>query len=200
VLATAIQQARRLEQLQRHARELVALYNAAQAMVSVLDLQSVLKTVITEAKTLLGAEVASVLLRSGDTLVFEASVGPGADKLVGTRIPISAGIAGWVMREKRAVRVSDAQQDPRFYTAIDHITGLVTRSVLAAPLIAKGDIRGVIEVINKIEPLEPNSIFYEQDLEILIAMAGPAAVAIENAQSYQASLGRPRGRSLRGPK
>jgi GAF domain-containing protein len=188
ILADTFQHVSTHEQLYRHARELVALYNAAQAMVSDLDLQSALKTVIAEAKTLLGAEVASVLLPSGDTLVFEASVGPGSEALVGMQIPMTAGIAGWVMREKRAIRVNDAQHDPRFYPAVDQTTGLTTRSVLAVPLIAKGILSGVIEVINKAEPARPNSIFYEQDLEILMAMAGPAAIAIENARSYQAKV------------
>ena len=92
------------------------------------------------------------------------------------------------MREKQAIRVNDAQNDPRFYAAVDQATGLVTRSVLAVPLVAKGILSGVIEVINKVEPANQDSIFYQQDLEILIAMAGPAAIAIENARSYQAKV------------
>ncbi len=187
-LALAIQQAGSREQLQRHARELVALYNAAQAMVSNLDLQSVLKTVITEAKTLLEAEAASVLLLSGNMLIFEAAVGPGSEALIGKRISIASGIVGWVMREKRPLRVNDAYRDPRFHASMDQLTGLVTRSVLAVPLVAKDIISGVIEVVNKVKPDGQSSIFYEQDLEILTAMAGPAAIAIENARLYQAKV------------
>jgi len=187
-LAKAIQQAGSREQLQRHARELVALYNAAQAMVAHLDLPSVLKTVIAETKALLEAEVATVLLQSGDELVFEAAVGYGTEALVGRRVPFSAGIAGWVMREKRPARVIDAQQDPRFDAQVDQTPGLIARSVLAVPLIANDIISGVIEVINKVKPDGQISVFYEQDLEILMAMAGPAAVAIENARLYQAKI------------
>jgi GAF domain-containing protein len=188
VLAAALQQANSLEKLQRHARELVALYNAAQAMVSNLDLQSTLRTVLSEVRTLLQAEAASVLLQSGDTLVFEAAVGPGSEKIIGARLPLTAGIVGWVLREKQPVRVNDAHRDTRFHAAVDQVTGLETRSVLAAPLIAKGDVSGVIEVVNKITPDGQFGVFYEQDLEILVAMAGPAAVAIENARLYQAKI------------
>ena len=188
VLAAALQQASSLEKLHRHARELVALYNAAQAMASNLDLQTTLKTVLGEARTLLQAEAASVLLQSGDTLVFEAAVGPGSEKIIGARLPITAGIVGWVLREKQPVRVNDAHRDTRFHAAVDQVTGLETRSVLAAPLIAKGDVSGVIEVVNKITPDGQFGAFYEQDLEILVAMAGPAAVAIENARLYQAKI------------
>jgi len=187
-VAMAIQQTDSREQLQHHARELVALYNAAQAMVAHLDLPSVLKTVIGETKALLEAEVVSVLLQSGDELVFEAAVGYGTAALVGKRVPVSAGIAGWVMREKRPVRVTDAQQDSRFDAQVDQTPGLTARSVLAVPLIADDIISGVIEVINKVKPDGQISVFYEQDLEILMAMAGPAAVAIENARLYQAKI------------
>jgi len=84
--------------------------------------------------------------------------------------------------------VNDAHRDTRFHAAVDQVTGLETRSVLAAPLIAKGDVSGVIEVVNKITPDGQFGAFYEQDLEILVAMAGPAAVAIENARLYQAKI------------
>jgi GAF domain-containing protein len=188
VLAAALQQANSLEKMRHHARELVALYNSAQAMVSNLDLQTTLKTVLGEARTLLQAEAASVLLQSGDTLVFEAAVGPGAEKIIGARLPITAGIVGWVLREKQPVRVNDAHRDGRFHAAVDQVTGLKTRSVLAAPLITKGQVSGVIEVVNKITPDGQFGVFYEQDLEILVAMAGPAAVAIENARLYQTKI------------
>jgi GAF domain-containing protein len=196
VLAMTIYQAMHHEQMERHARELVALYNSAQAMLSLLDLQSVLKSVIIEAKTLLEAEGASVLLPAGDALVFEAAVGPGADVLVGKRIPIYAGIAGWVMKHKQPVRMNDVQRDPRFYSEMDKLTGLVSRCILAVPIISKDVINGVIEVVNKVDGASRGTVFYEEDLEILVAMAGPAAIALENARLYQARSSRKRARAM----
>jgi two-component system NtrC family sensor kinase len=168
------------------ARELAAVTKAGQAIVSSLDKEAILNVVIVEVKNLLGAEGVSVLLResapngSGDQLVFAAATGPGTEALVGTRMPATLGIAGWALREKVPALVSDALSDPRFYSGIDIVTHLNTRSVIAVPLIVKGTASGVIEVINKAQ-----STFGEHDLEILETMAGAAAIAIENARLYQ---------------
>ncbi len=170
------------------ARELAALNKATRALTSTLNLKSVLELMITEARALVDAEGASVVLLSDSELVFAAAAGPGAEKLVGVKMPITAGIAGWVVREGRAVRVNDTRSDPRFYTGIDKMTSLTTRSVLAAPLRIKGAVAGIVEAINKASPpgaTGPDGLFDEHDLEMLQMMADSAAIAIENARLYQ---------------
>jgi two-component system NtrC family sensor kinase len=184
----ALENARLHAEARRHARELAALNMATQAVTSTLNLESVLELMITEARALVGAEGASVVLHSDTELVFAAAAGPGAEELVGMRMPITAGIAGWVVREGRAVRVDDVRGDPRFYTGIDKVTSLTTRSVLAVPLRVKDTIIGIVEAINKISPLGTtgrNDMFDEHDLELLQMMADSAAIAIENARLYQ---------------
>ena len=182
----AEEQIQKLNQsLARRARELAALNKASRAMASSLNLKGVLETVIVEVRRLLDAEGASVLLRepalAGDELVFAASDSPGAEKLIGTRMPATAGIAGAVLQERQSARVDNAQNDPRFYKQVDATTGLTTRSLLAVPLVFKGQVRGVIEAVNK-----ASGAFDEHDLELLEAMAGSAVTAIENARLYQA--------------
>jgi GAF domain-containing protein len=53
--------------------------------------------------------------------------------------------------------------------------------VLATPLIAKENVIGVLEVLNK----KDGTIFVEQDTELLTTFAGQAAIAIENARLFQ---------------
>lgn len=176
------EQVKRLnEDLERRARELTALNKAGRAMTSTLHTEAVLNLVVGEMTNLLGAEGASVLLRdpAGDDLIFAASSGPATGKLIGARLPITSGIAGWVMRERRPIIVKDAQSDPRFYSQVDSATGLTTRSVLAVPLTFKGAIWGVVEAINKI-----GGTFNDADREMLEALASSAAIAIENARLY----------------
>jgi len=175
-------QVQRLNQdLHRRARELAALNLASRAMTSSLDLKEVLGTVISEVRSLLEAEGASLLLREGQELVFAATDSPGAQALMGMRMPATAGIAGAVLQQKRAIRVDEAQSDPRFYSRIDRTTGLTTHSLLAVPLVFKGETQGVLEAINK-----ASGAFDEHDSELLEAMAGSAATAIANARLYQA--------------
>jgi PAS domain S-box-containing protein len=139
-ISLAIESAQSNEEAHRRANELAALNKSIQAMVSTLDFESVLKLVIGEVRNLLDTEGASVLLRDPvrDDLVFTAVAGPGSEQLMGARIPVRAGIAGWVMREREPVLVDDAQSDPRFFGAVDATTGLTTRSVVAVPLRFKG--------------------------------------------------------------
>ena len=170
------------EALTRHNRELRALNKTTQALTSTLSLQEVLEQMMDETCALLEAEAASVLLcdPAENNLIFAAAVGPNSERLVGTRMPVTAGIAGEALRAERAVLISNAQQDKRFYNQIDALTGLKTRSLLAVPLIARDKIIGVVEAINWGEKL-----FDENDLNLLNTLAGSAAAAIENARLYE---------------
>jgi PAS domain S-box-containing protein len=170
-------------EVEHRIRELTALNKASQALTSTLDLEAVLRLVIDEVRSLLDAEAASVLLHdpANAELVFAAIVGPATEKLRGTRMPDTAGLAGWVMREQQAVLVSEARTDTRFYDQIDAVTGLTTRSLLAVPLMARGTASGVLEAVNK-----AHDTFTRHDLEVLEAMASSAAIAIENARLFEA--------------
>jgi two-component system sensor histidine kinase HydH len=181
--AVALENVRLHAETQRRALQLAALNKASQVMSSTLDFQSVLSLVIEEARSLLNAEGASIMLRdpAGAELVFVAAAGPSADTLVGTRVPINTGIAGWVLRERQSSLVDDAQNDPRFWNAIDRQTTLTTRSLIAVPLKYKSSILGVIEAIN-----QAGGRFDRQDVEMMEALASSAAIAIENARLYEA--------------
>ncbi|MEJ5308303.1 MAG: GAF domain-containing protein [Anaerolineae bacterium] len=170
------------ETLTRHNRELRALNKTTQALTSTLSLKEVLEQMMHETCALLEAEAASVLLcdPTDDSLIFAAAVGPNSERLVGTRMPATAGIAGEALRTGQAVLISDAQQDARFYNQIDALTGLKTRSLLAVPLVAKDKIIGVVEAINW-----GDKLFDEDDLNLLNTLAGSAAAAIENARLYE---------------
>lgn len=179
-------QIKRLNQdLERRARGLAALNRAGQIMASTLDLDTLLEQLMEQTKNLLDAEGASVLLRAraaekaDSELVFAAVTGAAAEKLINRRIPITAGIGGWVARERRSALVADAQNDPRLDHSLDAVTGLTTRSLLAVPLISKGSVLGVVEAINNV-----GGTFDQHDLEVLEALASSAAIAIENARLF----------------
>jgi two-component system NtrC family sensor kinase len=169
--------------LAQRARELAALNAASRALTSSLELKQVLATIIHEIQELLQADRAAVLLRdpTSDDLVFSAAAGENSEKLIGTRLSINHGIAGWVARERQSALVQEAYQDPRFWGSADARTGYLTRSVVAVPIKYRGAVWGVIEAINK-----HDGVFDERDREMLEALAGSAAIALENARLYQA--------------
>jgi signal transduction histidine kinase/DNA-binding response OmpR family regulator len=181
--AVALENAHLYTQTQRNARELAALNSATHALASNLDLNTVLQQTMIHINTLLEAEDASVLLYDAENndLVFAAvATSTAFPILFGQHVALDSGIAGWIARNRQPVQVNNAQEDPRFYSGIDTITAVTTRSLLAVPLITKDRVIGVIEVINKV-----NGVFDNHDLELLQALASSAAIAIDNAHLYQ---------------
>jgi signal transduction histidine kinase len=79
--------------------------------------------------------------------------------------------------------ISDAQKDRRHYKAVDVTTDFLTRSILCVPMIFKGKVIGVIEIMNKLE-----GDFTESDLTLLNSIATYAAIALENARLHQSVL------------
>ena len=180
----AIENAHLHAEVLRRARGLAALNQAGQIMASTLDLDTLLGRIMEQVQSLLEAQAVSVMLgaltpdKTEEELVFAAATSPGSKNLIGTRLPITAGIAGWVMRQRQSALVADARTDPRFFGDIDRVTGMTTRSVLAVPLIVKGSALGVIEAI------KATVAFDQHDLEVLEALSNSAAIAIENARLY----------------
>lgn len=177
------------EELNRQAQRLGALNRAGQAISSALSLDETIQAILKEATSAVGAREASVLLLlpDGRELGFHVGLGPYADLLRNVRIPITKGIAGYVAREGRSVILADAYEDERFYSAIDALTGMRTRSLAAVPLIVEGRTIGVLEVINK-----EQGVFDEDDREILESLARSAAIAIRNARLYDTAQRRVR--------
>ena len=181
-VSTAIDNAQLYEETQRSNRELMALDRMEKAITSTLNLGAVLDIIIGETKTMLNSQAASILLHDADRneLAFVAAAGSGPEEIIGLRLPATQGIAGWVMKHAHSVLVNDVQHDPRFYKPVDTYTGMVTHSLLAAPLKYKDRVIGVIEVINHVDRK-----FNERSLQLLDTLAGSAAIAIENARMYQ---------------
>jgi PAS domain S-box-containing protein len=172
--------------LERQTRQLTALNKASQAITSNLSLHQTLQAILDSATRVVEAQGASLFMvnRENNTeLVVVAAVGHRAEEMIGLRLPIGEGLAGWVAREGRSELVTNLQEDPRFYRGVDEKTGMRTRSLIAVPMIHAEYMIGVIEVINKLN----NAIFDADDVNLLESMASTAAVSIVNTQLYDQS-------------
>ncbi len=136
-----------------------------------------LQSIVEAAARLFGAAASSIALvdRDQQSLVFRVATGAGHDEVVGMRIPIDQGIAGYVAMTAQPLAVSNVQQDPRWAQQTAEKTGYVPRSILAMPLIYGERVLGVIEVLDKIAA--PS--FGMQDMELLGIFAHQAAIAIQ---------------------
>jgi signal transduction histidine kinase len=139
--------------------------------------------ILASAVQVMGASAGSLLLldQRTDELVFEVIEGGGGVALEGARMPADKGIAGWVATNREPLIVDDVNRDDRHYRDIAQDYDFSTTSILCVPLIAKGQVIGVLQVLNK----EPGKYFTPEDQEILTTFAAQSAVAIENARLYQ---------------
>jgi len=162
---------------------LLALQEVARDLAAELDLEVLLERIVDAAVAVVQASAGSLLIWDAlsNDLVFAVARGGGGQALIGRRIPAYKGIAGWVLANHRSAIVQQVRQDPRFFGAIDESLGFHTSSLLGVPLVAKGEAIGVLEVLNKTS----NQPFDNQDADLLMALAGQAAVAIKNARLYR---------------
>jgi len=149
---------------------------------SSLDIHTVLANAMNVTQSALSAEASTVfeLDRHIGELYFRLALGDAAEKVREVRLKTGEGFAGWVVRTKEPLIIDDAYKDPRFCNSVDIATGFKTRSVLCVPMICKGELTGVLEVLNK----KDDSGFNENDLELLTIIAGGVAIAIEHAKLY----------------
>ena len=142
-----------------------------------------LQTIVEAAARLFGAAASSIALldEAQQTLQFRVATGAGAQEVVGMRIPVGEGIAGYVVMTGQPLAVSGVQEDPRFARETARKTGYVPRSILAMPLVHEDHVIGVIEVLDKIDAAS----FGIQDMELLGIFARQAAIAIRASAHYQ---------------
>jgi signal transduction histidine kinase len=161
---------------------LVSVMEMAGTVNSSLNLVEVLSLLMENANMVTQAEASTLMLLdeiTGD-LVFSVPTGPVADKLIDVRLKRGQGIAGWVVENEKPVIVHDVSHDDRFSLDIDKLSDFKTQSVLAVPLKAKGELVGVLELINKADGSE----FNEEDALLLTIYSEQAGMAIENARLY----------------
>ncbi len=169
--------------LQQKVQELKTLNEIVQAINSSLEPKDILRTIMEKIAFLIRAEGWSVLLLDHDRqeLVFEAAAGEAGIKLVGIRLKIGQGVAGWVAERGESLIVPDVTKDPRFYSGVDKKTKFITRSLLCVPMKRRDAIIGVVEVVNK---MGGESFTYD-DLELFENLVPHITIALENANMYR---------------
>jgi signal transduction histidine kinase len=143
-LAESLRQGRRRE------RQLELLYAFEQAFGRQEKLEECIGTALEIVRQALGAEGASVLVGAPDSagLRFWRIAAGGADALSGVMLQKGEGIAWQVFSSGQPRLLDAAHEDPSFSWRAEELSGVVTRDMLALPLISEERTEGVLEVIN----------------------------------------------------
>ncbi len=163
-------------------QELSSLYEVGQEMVSILQLDRLLESILDRAIVLMGADRGFLVLWDPDRDDFEVAVARqfARGEVDDAQIQISHGVIRRVLASREPVVTTNAQEDPRFQTS-HSIIAYQIRSVLAAPLAAKEDLIGAIYIDTRLS----SRLFGESDLALLSALANQAAVAIQLTRLYE---------------
>jgi sigma-B regulation protein RsbU (phosphoserine phosphatase) len=151
---------------------------------SSLDLDRILENVMTISKQVMNADASSLMLVDERTneLVYQVALGTVGEKLKREfRLKMGQGIAGTVALEGKPLLLENAYTHPKFFRGHDEATGYHTKSMITVPLKVQDRVTGVAQVINRLD----GSPFDHDDLELFIALAGLAAIAIENAKMHK---------------
>ncbi len=165
---------------EEHSR-LAALYRVSQVLGTSLNLDEVLNQVMDAVIGLTEAQRGFLMLVEEGSQELTVRVGRNMEQgtLDGKEMEVSRTVIRTVLDSGSGVVTTNAQEDPRF-SQQESVISFSLRSIMCAPLRARGLTIGVIYVDSRVH----EGLFTDDDLEMLDAFASQAAAGIENARLY----------------
>ncbi len=164
-------------------QDLAIITKMNQEFATSLDLNETLQKALEVIIKRLDAQAANIFLIDEKKQVFQCIASKYQSYLEDYEIPLTQGVMGKAVLQKKCIRVGDVRKDVReiaeFYFDLDNKTNFTTYSVLCSPLIVANECIGVIHCLNK---KSTNKLFEEGDRKLLEILSGPAALAIRNAK------------------
>ncbi len=167
-------------------RSVQALYRLHRLIPVMTDLDALLERITEESRDVAHAEASSVMLfdPGSDELYFHVAIGDSGDQEVlkrEIRLKLGQGIAGAAAETRASINVEDAQTDPRFFPDADAAINFQTRNLLAVPMLDRGDLIGVLEVVNH----EGGGAFSSLDVQVMEIFSSLAATSVVNARLFK---------------
>lgn len=143
------------------------------------DRDALLDLIVASATEVVDADRCTLFVLDRAARELWSKVSQGATRVI--RVPVGVGIAGTVAASNASLNIPDAYEDARFNRAVDASTGYYTHSILCVPMRStRGEVVGVLQALN-----HKRGPFHDDDQELLEALGGQAASAIENAMLYE---------------
>lgn len=163
--------------------DLAFLFQASRRLNHALELDDLLREIRGLCLEAVDAEAVNVLIWDEDRvrLEFQLAFNRADEQARRHSLAPDEGLAGWIVTNDRPAIVNDLRWDLRYRHEIDRAFGFEGRSVLGVPVHRGRSVIGVVEILNKRGP----DGFTENDQRILIALADPIAIALENALLYR---------------
>ncbi len=155
-------------------KRLKAIYQANQIIASENNIKELFSKIMDQIFVLLPAD-------NGAILLWQKRLKKLAPEFIiskGDEFSISSSIVNRAFEKREAILIQDALRDSKFRSSTSSIFQHKIHSIMCVPLIYQEHCLGVIYVDSRSGSRE----FTQEDLEMLVALAGPSAIALRNAQ------------------
>jgi len=173
----ALRNARIYERLRARIKGISALWKVGTTISSSLDLRYLLNLILSTLRDVLAYDAAGIYIldRDGERLTAATLRGYKSEMEHVARAKIGHGLIGWAAKEGTDLLVEDVENDDRYIPAREE-----TRSEMVALLRRGNRIVGAFNV-------ESNTVnaYTRSDMVLLHALAGQAAIAVDNALLYR---------------
>jgi PAS domain S-box-containing protein/putative nucleotidyltransferase with HDIG domain len=177
------------EEIQRQIKHLNALHTIDIAIAGSLDLHLTLNIALEQIIAQLGMDAADVLLLNPHTQTLEYASGRGfrGKAIERSRCRLGEGHAGRAALERRTVHISDLPAAIQEFVRAELLSGEDFATYTGVPLIAKGEVKGILEVYHRTS-FDPSAglsqVSEPERLSFLEILAGQVAIAVDSAQLF----------------
>jgi len=179
-IGVAVENARLFEEVKRKSQELAGLIDINKDVAALLDRKVLLPRVADAAKRVLRLDGASFRLVEGKDLVRVAYAGDKDLAGLRPRVRVGESVTGKVVSENRVIAIKNFDRDERIIPPHREILRKAGyRSFLGVPLRVGQRVIGTINLYSRQE-----REFYPEEIDLITAFAGQAAIAIQNANLF----------------
>jgi GAF domain-containing protein len=172
---------RLLAETEQRNRELAIISRIGQALAGQLDPQGIFELVWAELEQIFDAQVVGIITydRLENMAYWRYQIEKGVRQTVTPRQPV--GFSGHILHTRAPLLITHnvAERAKEYGSTV--LAGELPKSYLGVPLIAGGEVTGVITLQN----IDREEAFNENDLRLLSTLALSMGVALENARLYQ---------------
>ena len=180
--AAALENARLFEQTHQRLEQISALREIDQAISNSMDLALTLRVALKQVTAQLKVDAANVLLLDPRTQQLEnlASLGFTSSKPDRDKLRVGEAPAGRAAKERCPIFIADIQKEIHAFPCADLLQSEGFNQYAAVPLIAKGQVKGVLEVF-----LRQSRSLDREWFDFFQTLAGQIAIAVDNATLFQ---------------
>ncbi len=174
--AATIENARLFSETQKRLRYISTLHNIDAAISASVDLHVTFSILLDNVARELGVDAAALATLNPftQTLEYTSSLGFHIRIVEGLRVRLNEGLAGQAVLQRRLASLHTSDQ-----AGLDLFPEEGFASQFAVPLIAKGQVQGVLQVFHR-SPLQPDAEW----TSFLATLGGQAAIAMDNARLF----------------